>query len=112
MSLQESIVFALGGIAGSHSAPWYQYAFLGLAIFIVCPVWCLSELGRFEISWKNVIRLEAIALSAMLISTVLLRRVYPTLTWHNPVFAILFVAVARFFIWGIYQLFKGEIGDD
>ncbi len=112
MSFSHCLFWGLGGIAGSHSAPWYQYVFLGLAIFIVCPVWCLSEIGRFRVTWKNLIWLEGIVLSTMIVSTVLLRRVYPTLNWRHPMFAILLVAFGRVVIWGLYQLFKGEVGDD
>jgi phosphatidylglycerophosphate synthase len=100
------------GLGGGGSAPWYIYLFLSLAIFIVCPVWCLEEIGRFEVDWRHVIWLEVIAASIMVAATILLMPMYPKLHWWHPLSVILFVVVARAFIWSIYQMFKGEIGDD
>ena len=102
-------------ILGSDSESWYGWMFVGLAIFIVCPVWCLNEIGgRFGwvITWRHVIWLEAVFISIMLVSTILLMRVYPKLGWDEPLSGIAFVALIRGGIWVMRQVFKSEFDDE
>ena len=89
--------------------------FVGLAIFVVCPVWSLSEISSltgWKFSWRHVIWLEVIFISIMVVATILLMRTYSEMDWCDPLSAIIFVALIRAFIWVMHKLFASELDDD
>jgi hypothetical protein len=102
-------------ILGSDDQPWYGWMFVGLAIFIVCPVWSLNEISRLtglKFSRQHIVWLEAIFIGIMIVATILLKRIYPEMGWYEPLSGITFVALIRGIIWVMCQLFAGEFEDD
>jgi hypothetical protein len=103
------------GILGSDDLPWYGWMFVGLAIFVVCPVWCLSQISGLT-GWKfggrHIIWLEAIFVGIIVLATAFLMRVYPEMRWYESFGAIVVVALIRGGIWTMHQLFKSELDDD
>jgi hypothetical protein len=95
--------------------PWYDWMFIGLAIFVVCPVWCFNEISGltgWKFGWQHIIWLEAIFIGIMVIATILLMRVHPDMGWYEPLTGIAFVALIRGGIWVMHKLFKSELDDD
>jgi len=104
-----------GGILGSEDLPWHGWMFIGLAIFIVCPEWCLNEIAEWTgqvSSWRHLIWLEAIIIGVIVATTFLLNRVDSSMGWFEPLIAIMLVALIRIFFWVTRQIFASVFEDD
>ena len=89
--------------------------FVFFAILIVCPVWTLNEINNlagWRFDWRHVLWLEGILISILLISTILLMRVYSEMHWFESLGPILCVGVLRVIYWIMQQLFVDEFSDD
>jgi hypothetical protein len=83
---------------GSYHAPWYLWLFIGLAVVIIFPDELLENVG-LAFTWRNLIWLEAIFISLVIVAMILLKSHYPGLRWYFPFLPLGLAIAVRVVIW-------------
>ena len=87
---------------------WYDIVLIGLAAAIVYPdrilEWLSERTGR-ALGWLHLILIEVVAIMLMVVVMVLLMPVYPKLEWWHPMFYVGSLALIRFIMWLVTQMF-------
>jgi uncharacterized membrane protein len=90
---------------------WYDLVFIWLGVIMFCPdlilTWINEEMnGKF--GWWHVIWLEIISVATIIVGMILLKPIYPKLSWWNPMIFVGSIALLR----GIMRLAKDFIDFD